>query len=142
VQARIVAIDARVDPATRNAMVRAKVDGREGAPVPGSSVRVQVPVGKPQLAVALPASALRKGPEGDHVFVLVDDEKGNTRAQTRPVRVDAMTGNEVVIGEGVKVGERVAASGSFKLRDAALVLVQEPAQTVAFNEHQPLTVGR
>jgi membrane fusion protein (multidrug efflux system) len=96
-------------------------------------VRVQVPVGKPQLAVALPASALRKGPEGDHVFVLVADEKGNTRAQARPVRVDAMTGNEVVIGEGVKVGERVAASGSFKLRDAALVSAQEPAQTVAFN---------
>ncbi len=133
VQAQIVAIDARVDPLTRNATVRAKVEGKDGAPAPGSSVRVQVPVGKPQLAVALPASALRKGPEGDHVFVLVADEEGNTRAQVRPVRVDAMTGNEVVIGEGVKVGERVAASGSFKLRDAALVSAQEPAQTVAFN---------
>ncbi len=130
-KARIVAIDARVDPATRNTTVRAKVGDADHAPAPGSSVRVQVPVGTPQFAVALPASALRKGPDGDHVFVLVADEQGNTRAQVRQVRVDAMTGDEVVIGHGVEAGERVAASGSFKLRDAALVSVQEPVQSVA-----------
>ena len=139
-KARIVAIDARVDPATRNTTVRAKVGDADHAPAPGSSVRVQVPVGTPQFAVALPASALRKGPDGDHVFVLVADEQGNTRAQVRHVRVDAMTGDEVVIGEGVEVGERVAASGSFKLRDAALVSIQEPVQSVALNAGQALTV--
>lgn len=131
VKAQVVAVDARVDPATRNTTIRARVDDARRAPAPGSSVRVQVPVGVVQTAVALPASALRKGPEGDHVFVLVADEQGNTRAQVRQVRVDAMTGDEVVIGEGIAAGERVAASGSFKLRDAALVSVQEPVQSVA-----------
>jgi membrane fusion protein (multidrug efflux system) len=32
-------------------------------------------------------------------------------------------GSEVVIEEGLSAGERVAASGSFKLREAALVAV-------------------
>ncbi len=39
--AKIVAIDARIDPATRNAVVRARIEGTGNAPSPGSSVRVR-----------------------------------------------------------------------------------------------------
>jgi multidrug efflux pump subunit AcrA (membrane-fusion protein) len=39
-------LDARVDPTTRNAKVRAQLGGHN-PPAPGSSVRVQVPVGGP-----------------------------------------------------------------------------------------------
>src|SRR2546425_1582730 len=42
ITARIVAVDARIDPATRNALVRARIAGH--APAPGASVRVEVPV--------------------------------------------------------------------------------------------------
>ena len=35
---------------------------------------------------SIPASALRKGPGGDHVFVLVADDDGKTRARVRQVR--------------------------------------------------------
>lgn len=133
VTAAIVAIDARVDPATRNTTVRARILDAANAPPPGASVRVQVPVGSPRMAVAIPASALRKGPGGDHVFVLVADKDGNTRAHMRQVRVDAMTGDEVVIQQGLSPGERVAASGSFKLREAALVAITGDTEVVAFN---------
>ncbi len=123
IAAKIVAIDARVDPATRNAMVRARIGDGTGAPAPGASVRVRVPVGAPRTAVAVPVSALRKGPGGDHVFVLTQDKQGNTRAHTRPVQVGATLGDVAVIDAGLAAGEQVAASGSFKLRDAALVAI-------------------
>ena len=132
IKAEILAIDARVDPSTRNATVRAKIPAGERSPSPGASVRVQVAVGEPQLATAIPASAVRKGPAGDHVFVVVADEKGQTRARLREVQVDAMTGDEAVITKGLSPGEQVAASGSFKLREAALVSVNH-AQSVALN---------
>ena len=45
VGARITAIDARVDPTTRNAMVRAEIKGTRNLPTPGASVRVKVPAG-------------------------------------------------------------------------------------------------
>ncbi|MGH8177775.1 MAG: efflux RND transporter periplasmic adaptor subunit [Steroidobacter sp.] len=131
--AEIVAIDARVDPATRNAAVRARVRAGKSALTPGSSVRVRVAVGSPRMAVAIPASALRKGPGGDHVFVLVADKDGKLRANVRQVKVDAATGDEVVIEQGLEPGERVAASGSFKLRDSALVAIAGEAESVAFN---------
>lgn len=129
VPAQIVAVDARIDPATRNAMVRARVADARLAP--GASVRVRVPVAAARSAIAIPASALRKGPEGDHVFVLAADAQGQTRAQLRAVRVAAQLGEEVVVDSGLAAGERIAASGSFKLRDAALVAVAEPAASAA-----------
>jgi membrane fusion protein (multidrug efflux system) len=118
----VVATDARVDPATRNAVVRARV-AAASAPAPGSAVRVRVPNGSSRLAVAVPVNALRKGPGGDHVFVVARDKEGQSRAYLRPVRAGALLGNEVLIESGIRPGEQVAASGSFKLREAALVTV-------------------
>ena len=122
VTARIVAIDARVDPATRNATVRARITGGR-APSPGASVRVQVPIGPGGTAVTVPVVALRKGPAGDHVFVLTADSSGKTRAHVRPVHSGPTLGDQVVILDGLMAGEQVAASGSFKLREAVLVQV-------------------
>jgi membrane fusion protein, multidrug efflux system len=121
--AKIVAVDARIDPTTRNATVRARIEGAANAPSPGSSVRVRVPVGSSRKAVAIPASALRKGPGGDQVFVIELDKSGKTRAHVRQVESGAMLGDEVVIHAGLSAGERVAVSGSFKLREAALVSI-------------------
>lgn len=122
ITAKIVALDSRIDPATRNAVVRARIDGAGQAPSPGASVRVRVPVGAPQKAVAIPVSALRKGPHGDQVFVITQDD-GRPRAHVRQVESGTMFGDEVVIHAGLTAGEQVAASGSFKLREAALVSI-------------------
>jgi membrane fusion protein (multidrug efflux system) len=121
-RAKIIALDARIDPATRNAVVRARIDGAN-APAPGSSVRVRVPVGIARKAVAIPVSALRKGPGGDQVFVIADDNDGRPRAHVQQVQSGAMLGDEVVIHSGLTAGEQVATSGSFKLREAALVSI-------------------
>lgn len=121
--ATIVAVDARVDPATRNATVRARISGN-GVPAPGASVRVQVPVGATATAVSVPIIALRKGPGGDHVFVLSADSTGKTRAHVRPVVSGPTIGDDVIILDGLAAGERVAATGSFKLREAVLVQVR------------------
>lgn len=122
IAARIVAVDARVDPATRNATVRATTLGGR-MPAPGASVRVVVPVGPAVPVVVVPVSALRKGPAGDHVFVIAPDKDGRDRVSLRPVHGGPVMDDDVVILDGLAPGERVAASGSFKLREAALVAI-------------------
>jgi len=117
--ARIVAVDAKIDPATRNALVRARIPSH--APAPGASVRVAVPVGAPTTVVAIPVSALRKGPAGDHVFLVVADSSGRSRAHVQPVQSGPVLDDEVVILSGLTPGQQVATSGSFKLREAVLV---------------------
>jgi membrane fusion protein (multidrug efflux system) len=121
--ARIVAIDSRVDPTTRNASVRAQISDDPNLPAPGASVRVLVPSGPSGTAVAIPVSALRKGPGGDHVFVLAADSTGKSRAHLRPVRSGPIVGENALILDGLKPGEQVATSGSFKLRESVLVAV-------------------
>jgi membrane fusion protein, multidrug efflux system len=130
VSARIVAVDARVDPTTRNATVRARIVDPM-TPAPGASVRVQVPVGPAQQVASVPVSALRKGPAGDHVYVIAADSTGKTRAHERPVVSGPILGEEVVILSGVKPDEQVATSGSFKLREGALVMLADDKQGAA-----------
>lgn len=121
VKAKIVALDSRIDPKTRNAWVRARIEDARKAPAPGASVRVRVPVGEASQVVAVSISALRRGPEGDHVYVVKNDKDGNPRAHLRLVQTLAVQGDDVLLRSGLKAGEQVAASGSFKLREAVLV---------------------
>ncbi len=131
IQAKIVALDARVDPTTRNAVVRARIEGTRN-PSPGASVRVRVPVGSSRKAVAIPVSALRKGPNGDQVFVIAPDQDHKTRAHVRQVESGAMVGDQIVIHAGLEADETVAASGSFKLREGVLVAIAaDPSQQQA-----------
>ena len=123
ITARILALDSRIDPTTRNAMVRARINGSNHTPAPGASVRVQVPIGPSRMAIAIPVSALRKGPGGDQVFVIQPDEHGKARAHARLVESGAMQGDDIVIHTGLAANEMVAASGSFKLRDGVLVAI-------------------
>jgi len=129
VRARIVAIDSRVNPTTRNALVRARLNGDVPVAAPGASVRVQIPLGASTEAVVVPVSALRKGPAGDHVFVITPDDEGKPRAFPRPVKAGEVLGDEVVILDGIKPGERVAASGAFKLREGVLVNLADQSAT-------------
>ena len=71
--------------------------------------------------VAVPATAVRKGATGDHVFIVETDKDGKKRARLRQVESGAMIGDEIYIFAGLKAGEPVAASGSFKLREGVLV---------------------
>lgn len=128
-QASVVAVDARVDPSTRNATVRARLAASSSAPAPGASVRVLVPVGKSSSAVAIPVSALRKGPDGDHVWVITVDAAGAQRAHERMVESGPVLGEAVLVLGGLTEGEQIAAAGSFKLRDG--LRVQTPPKLAA-----------
>jgi membrane fusion protein (multidrug efflux system) len=125
IPARIVAVDALIDPVTRNAMVRARMSDASAVAAPGASVRVLVPLGPARPAVVVPTTAVRKGPAGDHVFVLARDPEGQTRAHMRHVQSGPVVGDEVVITHGVEAGELVAAQGSFKLFESVAVAVTD-----------------
>lgn len=124
--AKVVAVDARVDPTTRSALVRARLEGGDRGPAPGASVRVLLSVGESGQAVVIPVSALRKGPEGDHVWVVTPDASGALRAHERKVESGPALGETVIVLSGVQAGEQLAASGSFKLREGVKVQA-EPA---------------
>lgn len=134
-RARIIAVDSRIDTDTRNATVRARLEQPVVPLTPGASVRVRIAHGSPREAVAVPASAIRRGPSGDHVFVIEQDPQGQPRVRLRRVQCGPASGDETLIFSGVTPGERVAASGSFKLRDEARVALAQVVTSSAAATH-------
>lgn len=130
-QAKVLAVDAKVDPETRSRSVRARLDGGKNGPAPGASVRVLVPVGESSKAVMIPVTALRKGPEGDHVWLVEADTAGVLRAHRRKVESGPVLGETVIVLGGVEVGQQLAASGSFKLREGVRVQSLEAAASAS-----------
>jgi membrane fusion protein (multidrug efflux system) len=126
-RATIVAMDALVDATTRNTSIRALLRGLSPMPQPGASVRVRTPIEAPVDVLVVPESALRRGPGGDHVFAIVQNEKGALVADYRRVTSGSSLGDEVVVKDGLKLGERVAAAGSFKLFPGARVALVDKA---------------
>jgi membrane fusion protein (multidrug efflux system) len=130
-QARVLAVDSKVDPNTRSRAVRAVLDGGKNGPAPGASVRVLVSVGDSSKAVVIPVTALRKGPEGDHVWLVEADPAGALRAHLRKVEAGPVLGETVIVLSGVEAGQQLAASGSFKLREGVRVQALEPTAAAA-----------
>jgi membrane fusion protein, multidrug efflux system len=126
--ATIEALDSRTDKQTRNLMVRARLQDAPEFFRPGDSVTVSVEYGAQVEAVAVPAEAVRRTPEGTQVFIAVKDDQGNMRAKQRAVQIIQSMGERVAVHAGVKVGETVVVAGSFKLMDRNLLQIVENAQ--------------
>ena len=124
----VQAIDSSVDRSTRNVRIRAVVDNKDGRLKPGTYIDVEVPMGAPEAHIKIPLTAVRRASYGDHVFIIAQGEKPEElRAKQRFITAGAVVGNEVFVLSGIEAGEKIAADGSFKLRDGALVMIgQDP----------------
>lgn len=127
VQIKVVAADSIVNNQTRNLRVRAIVDNADGALVPGMFVQVRVPIDEPKPYVVVPSMAIRHAAYANSVFVIVPAEAGSLRASQRVVTLGPTVGEDVIVLDGLKVGDRVAAAGSFKLHDGVKVIDGPPA---------------
>lgn len=131
-QGRITAKDAKVDEATRNLQIQATVPNPKGVLRAGMFVQTEIGVGASRRVVPLPASAVSYAPYGNSVFVVgeMKDPKGQTYKGVRQqfVKVEGARGDQVAVVTGLKSGEEVVTSGTFKLRNGAAVLVNNKAR--------------
>lgn len=126
VRIEVVAVDATVSYDTRNLRVRAVVDNSRGFLVPGMFVQVRVPIDTPKTYVVVPSTAVRRTAYASMVYVVQPDANGATRAHQRVVSLGQSIGEDVIVLNGLQAGEKIAAAGSFKLRDGAKILVGPP----------------
>jgi membrane fusion protein, multidrug efflux system len=128
---KVTALDAVVDPATRNAKVQATFANPGGRLRPGMFVQTEAVLGAGNPVVVLPASAVNYAPYGDSVFVVEEAQGPNgpyRAAHQRFVKLGGSRGDQVAVLSGVKPGEEVVTSGLFKLRNNAAVLVNNSVQ--------------
>lgn len=123
--AKIVAEDDSIDALSRTVRFRAVASGLGGSLRPGTFIDVNVATSKPQSTVMVPLTALRRSPNGQFVFVVVEED-GKQRARQRTVETGPVQNEDIAIEKGLAAGELIATSGSFKLRDGLLVTTGTP----------------
>jgi len=107
-KARITAIGAASDAATRRVVVRSEIPNTDGALKAEMFATFKIAIGEDAAAPAVPAEALIR--EGDVATVWVEEEPKVFRR--RLVKIGLEQDGQVQIREGVDVGERVVARGA------------------------------
>ncbi len=125
-EATIAAEDDSIDGSNRSVRFRAVAKGLGSVLRPGTFVDVVVVTSQPRDTLLVPLTAVRRSPNGQHVYVIVEED-GKLRARQRNVQTGPVQGQEIAIETGLKAGELIASSGSFKLRDGLLVQSDAPA---------------
>jgi membrane fusion protein, multidrug efflux system len=150
----ITAVDPQIDTDTRNVRIRAVLNNSEHKLLPGMYANVGIEVGTPVRYLTLPQTAVAYNPYGATVYVVVprSEETGkNTAAsgkeRAKPagaagtasrapdlmakqvfVTTGSTRGDQVAILKGITEGDEVVTTGQIKLRNGALVTINNSVQ--------------
>jgi membrane fusion protein (multidrug efflux system) len=127
-EGKLTAINAEIDPVTRNIRLQATLDNADGRLRPGMFARVQLALGEADEVVRIPVTAVLTATYGDSVFVVteqVDEETGEKTlvAKQRFIRTGRSEGDFVAVVDGLSPGENVVSAGAFKLRSGTPVAI-------------------
>jgi membrane fusion protein, multidrug efflux system len=125
IEGQITALGAEINSVTRNAMVQSILSNDKNLLIPGMAVEVTVTLADPQPLLAVPATAVVYAPFGDTVFVIEENDKKQMVARQQFVRLGRAKGDFVEIVEGIKVGDKVASAGAFRLNNGQLVTISD-----------------
>ena len=125
--AELAAIDARVDPGTRSLLLRARISEPSGL-IPGMFVSLRIDLGRDQLLVTVPETAVTYSLQGNAVFVIEPADEDGLTASTRIVRVGGVRDGRAAILDGLEAGERIVTAGQNKLYRGVRIVVDESVQ--------------
>ncbi|TVV74378.1 efflux RND transporter periplasmic adaptor subunit [Sphingomonas solaris] len=128
-------LDMSVDETTGTVSIRAEFPNPQSVLLPGQFVRARVEGGVLTRGLSVPQRAVQISPQGASVFVIGK----NNIAAPRPVRLGELQGNEWVVREGLKAGDRVIVNGLQKVRPGAPVRIAPPARPAARPAAAPAT---
>ena len=109
--------DVSVDATTGAVTIRAEFPNPNRTLLPGMYVRAKLEQAIDEQAIIVPQQAVMRDLNGSTVFVVGDDNK----VAVRPVKTGAAQGNNWVVTEGLKTGDRVIVEGVQKTKPGAPV---------------------
>ena len=140
-EGRLTAIDAEVDPLTRNIRLQATMANQDGGLRPGmfAAVSAIAPVEKKHIII--PGTAVIFAAYGNSVFVVKEeagkDGKPHLVCDQKFVRLGSRKGDFVAVENGLQAGEKVVSAGGFKLHKGASVVITEGERPVPSTSPQP-----
>ena len=125
---KILLIDAIIDQATATIRLKALFPNTDEKLWPGEFVNVRVLIDTQHAVIAIPASAVQRGPNGFYAWAIT----GGNKAEMTPLKTGATTNDITIVTSGVKEGDRLVIEGQYKLQPDSIVTVT-PSRSVAAN---------
>jgi len=113
-------VDNTVDPTTGMIGLKALFKNAQERLWPGLFVTVVLTVRDDPDAVTIPSRAVQVGQKGQYVFVV----KPDLTVEARPITVSRPFDGDVVVSEGLQVGEQVVTDGQLRLVPGATVEIK------------------
>src|SRR5881394_2696773 len=110
-------LDNQVDVQTGTVKAKARFANAAAALFPNQFVNVRLLLRSVENAVVVPVTVLRRGPNGDFVYVINDDRTVSVREVERGVS----TNETIALTKGLALGERVVTEGGDRLKEGARV---------------------
>lgn len=121
-------IDNQIDASTGTFRLKSEFPNTKNELWPGQFVNVRLLVNTVSGGLVIPAQAVQRGPDGDYVYQVQAD----STVKMQPVMVAGEVGDsKVMIGTGLKVGDRVVTEGQFRLKPGSKVNALKPGEVPA-----------
>lgn len=114
--------EATVDPATGAVALRVEVPNPDGLLLPGTYVRAVIGEGERNQALLVPQRAISRDPKGNTSAMVVTAQN---KVEARAVRVSRAVGDQWLVEDGLKAGERVIVEGLQKVQNGSAVQASE-----------------
>jgi membrane fusion protein (multidrug efflux system) len=115
--------DITVDPSTGSFILRMGFPNPQRILLPGMFVRAKIEEGVKEDAMLVPQQAVARDTKGNPTVMLID---AAGKAEVRNVRLDRAIGNQWLVLEGLKTGDRVIFEGMQRLRPGVPVTETAP----------------
>jgi RND family efflux transporter MFP subunit len=116
---RVTFVSPQADPQTQTVLVKAGIENAGAALRPSQLVRARVVWGTREAPV-VPVLAVSRI-SGQYFAFVAESKDGSLVARQRPLKIGEIVGNDYVVLEGIKPGDKVIVSGTQFLRDGAPV---------------------
>ncbi|MCX6570448.1 MAG: efflux RND transporter periplasmic adaptor subunit [Candidatus Aminicenantes bacterium] len=113
-------IDNSIDSSTGMITLKATFDNRDEALWPGQFVSVRLTLTTDKGVMVVPSQAIQTGQAGQYVYIVKDD----LTAEMRPIKVGRTVGEDSIIADGLKPGERVVTDGQLRLTPGTRVAIK------------------
>lgn len=115
-------VGSAVDEHNRTFPIEIEVPNPAGRIKPEMVANVRLPLRQADDALVVPQQALVRA-EGGFIGYVAVERAGKTVAEQRSVSVGAISGNDVVVLDGIKAGERLIVVGQQKVADGDVIVI-------------------
>lgn len=118
-------IDNQIDVTTSTFKLKSEFPNADGQLWPGQFVNVRMLLRTVKDGLVVPTQAVQRGPDGDYVYQLQAD---NTVTMQPIKTIGEADDTHMLVGSGLKVGDKMVTEGQFRLKPGAKVTPLAPGE--------------